>query len=56
MRTYIKDIKPGKKLVLQGWVQDIRDLGAIKFILLRDITGVVQITALKKQAAQKLFY
>ena len=55
MRTYIKDIKPGKKLVLQGWVQDIRDLGAIKFILLRDITGVVQITALKKQAAQKLF-
>jgi len=40
-RTYIKDIKKNKVL-LQGWVHELRDLSNIKFILLRDISGIVQ--------------
>ena len=34
--------------VIAGWVQDTRNLGGIAFILVRDRTGVIQITALKK--------
>ncbi len=41
-RTYVNDIKGKKEVFLQGWVHDIRELPKAKFILLRDITGVVQ--------------
>jgi nondiscriminating aspartyl-tRNA synthetase len=40
-RTYIKDLKKGPVLV-KGWIHELRDLAKIKFILLRDITGIVQ--------------
>jgi len=40
-RSYIKDIKKGP-VFIEGWVNEIRDLAKIKFILLRDITGIVQ--------------
>jgi len=40
-RTYIKDIKKGS-VFIEGWVHEIRDLAKIKFILLRDMTGVIQ--------------
>lgn len=40
-RTYIKDIKKGP-VFLEGWIHEIRDLAKIKFILLRDVSGVVQ--------------
>ncbi|EKD95648.1 MAG: hypothetical protein ACD_24C00408G0004 [uncultured bacterium] len=48
-RTYIKDIasKVSKEVLLQGWVQTIRDQGGIKFIVLRDITGIVQLVISK---------
>ena len=39
----------GKIVSVGGWVQDIRNLGGISFIQLRDRTGVVQVTALKKR-------
>lgn len=35
----------GQKTVLMGWIEDIRDLGGIKFFNLRDTNGKVQITA-----------
>jgi aspartyl-tRNA synthetase len=50
-RTYIKDIdekKDGKEVLLKGWVQDIRDLSSVKFLLLRDYSGVVQAVAKPK--------
>jgi len=40
-RTYIKDIKKGP-VFLEGWIHEIRDLAKIKFILLRDVSGIVQ--------------
>jgi len=44
---YSSEITPElheKEVVLLGWVRDIRDLGAIRFIILQDIEGTVQIT------------
>ncbi len=48
-RTLIKDLKDniGKEVQLKGWVQDIRNLSKIKFIILRDRTGDMQTLALK---------
>jgi nondiscriminating aspartyl-tRNA synthetase len=34
----------GKEVTLAGWIKDIRDLGGIKFLILRDKEGTVQIT------------
>ncbi len=48
---WTKDVIPpeldGKEVVLAGWVWDIRDLGNIKFILLRDREGTIQLTIKK---------
>ncbi|MEM2766287.1 MAG: OB-fold nucleic acid binding domain-containing protein, partial [Candidatus Caldarchaeum sp.] len=40
------DITPevdGKHVNLFGWVHEVRDLGKLVFILLRDVTGVCQV-------------
>lgn len=37
-----------KEITVAGWIQDIRNLGGISFILLRDREGILQITAIKK--------
>lgn len=37
----------GKEVFLQGWVQDIRNLGKVKFLVLKDYSGSVQVVALK---------
>ena len=42
MRTFVNEIKAGKDVELLGWVHEIRDLAKIKFVLLRDYTGIVQ--------------
>jgi aspartyl-tRNA synthetase len=39
----------GKDISVAGWIHDIRNLGGIAFILLREREGIVQVTALKKQ-------
>ena len=41
-RTYISDLKEGKEYFLEGWCHELRDLAKIKFILLRDVSGIVQ--------------
>lgn len=33
----------GQKVVVGGWVEDLRELGKLSFITLRDVTGVSQI-------------
>jgi len=39
----------GERVRVAGWVEDIRNLGGIAFIILRDRSGRMQITAIKKQ-------
>ncbi len=40
-----------KVVVLAGWVHDVRVLGGISFILLRDMGGIVQVTASKAKVS-----
>lgn len=53
-REYIKDIKSGEDVLLKGWVYEIRDLAKLKFLLLRDISGIVQCVA-KNELVMKKF-
>jgi len=49
-RTYVKEVfnkKAGEKVLLKGWVHDTRALGKVRFLVLRDITGRVQIVGFK---------
>src|SRR2546430_13205125 len=39
-----------KEVVLAGWVHDVQVLGGISFLLLRDMSGIVQVTAPKTKA------
>ena len=51
--TYSKDITSAlfdQKVTVGGWVQDLRNLGGISFLQLRDRDGVVQVTTLKKRS------
>ena len=43
----------GSEQTLCGWLQDTRNLGGIAFLQLRDITGVIQLTLLKKKLGDK---
>jgi len=54
---YSTDIKPelaGKEVLVLGWVQDIRDLGGIRFVILQDKEGTVQITIPRDEASSKV--
>jgi aspartyl-tRNA synthetase len=55
-RTLIKDTpkKIGEKVRLCGWVQIVRDQGAIKFLILRDITGIIQTVSVRNIAMAKI--
>lgn len=37
----------GNKAMVAGWVYDLRDLGKIRFVVVRDLTGEIQITGFK---------
>ena len=57
-RTYIKQVLEEKKeheVLLKGWVYDIRDLNKIRFIVLRDITGRIQVTGIKSETPSEAF-
>jgi len=41
-RTYVSDLKPGKEVLLKGWIYDYRVLSKMAFIVLRDSSGFVQ--------------
>ncbi len=44
----------GQEVTLFGWVQEIRDLGGIRFIILQDREGTIQITIPKKRIAPEV--
>ena len=45
----------GKKAVIAGWVKNSRALGKIKFIVLKDVSGEIQVTAVESKADKKVF-
>ncbi len=56
MRNYISDaFKKKGKVEVAGWIHDSRDLGKIRFLVLKDITGMIQVTALKQKADKEVF-
>jgi len=56
-RVLIKDVFNEKKknVRIAGWVHKIRELGKIRFLILRDISGMIQITAVKGKIDNDLF-
>ncbi len=46
---YIKEARKsiGSKVRIAGWVHDVRDLGKMRFVVVRDITGLMQVTIKK---------
>jgi nondiscriminating aspartyl-tRNA synthetase len=42
-RTYTADAEPGETVTVAGWVHEIRDLGGIAFLIVRDTTGRIQV-------------
>jgi len=55
-RVYVSSLSEkddGKKVTVAGWLYDSRALGRIKFIVLRDITGEIQITGFKGDVDEK---
>ncbi|MBI4152016.1 aspartate--tRNA(Asn) ligase [Candidatus Woesearchaeota archaeon] len=50
-RTLIKDLKQhlNTEVLIQGWVQELRNLSKIKFLILRDRTGDMQTVAFKSE-------
>ena len=44
----------GKDVIVTGWVHDVRLMGGINFVLLRDMGGVEQVTAPKNKISSEL--
>jgi nondiscriminating aspartyl-tRNA synthetase len=44
----------GKEVVVSGWVHDVRLLGKINFILLRDREGITQVTILQDKVSKEI--
>ncbi len=57
-RKYIGDITAkddGKKTAIVGWLYDIRDLGKLRFLVIRDISGEIQVTGIKAETDVNVF-
>ena len=53
-RTYAAEATPGDTATIAGWVHEIRDLGGIAFLILRDTTGKIQVKIEKDEMADGL--
>ncbi|MBN1280829.1 MAG: aspartate--tRNA(Asn) ligase [Candidatus Thermoplasmatota archaeon] len=52
---YSKEISPqdyNSSVTVAGWVEDVRNLGSIAFLILRDAQGTLQLTLLKKKTPE----
>jgi len=57
-RVYSNKVTPeldGKDVFLRGWVKETRDLSKIRFLVLRDFSGDIQITAIKGTTSEDVF-
>ena len=49
-RTMIGDVTPkeeGKEVTIAGWWYDSRELGKLRFAVVRDMSGEIQVTGFK---------
>ena len=53
-RSYVSNIKSGESVFLKGWIYEIRDLAKLKFLLLRDFSGVVQCIVKDKKLVDRI--
>lgn len=44
----------GQEIIVGGWVEDLRELGKLTFLTLRDITGVAQIVIVGEQGLKEV--
>jgi len=55
-RTLIADaFKKKGKVLLKGWVHDSRDLSKVKFLVLKDRSGRIQVTGINGKTPEKVF-
>ena len=56
-RMLISEVLKSKKknVCVAGWVNKTRTLGKIRFLVLRDISGIIQVTAVKGQTSDDVF-
>lgn len=56
-RIFIKEVFHSKKdeVEVAGWADGVRELGKIRFLVLRDASGVIQITAVKGKVKDEIF-
>ena len=48
-RTYTADAEPGTEVTVAGWAHELRDLGGIAFLIVRDRTGKIQVKFAKDE-------
>jgi nondiscriminating aspartyl-tRNA synthetase len=53
-RTYAAEAEPGEAVTVAGWVHELRDLGGIAFLILRDTTGRIQVKFEKDEMDDEL--
>ena len=53
-RSYISNIKLGERNKIQGFVENIRNKSKMAFIVVKDITGKIQITVIKDECPPEL--
>ena len=53
-RTYTADAEPGTTVTVAGWAHELRDLGGIAFLIVRDTTGKIQVKLEKDEMDEDL--
>ncbi|MBR2223719.1 MAG: aspartate--tRNA(Asn) ligase, partial [Christensenellaceae bacterium] len=51
-RTYIRDIKENGPVKVQGFIENLRDGKSMAFLVVKDITGKIQVTVEKEKLPQ----
>ena len=57
-RKHIGDVSvkdEGKKVTIAGWLYDSREMGKLKFAVIRDITGDIQVVGFKGETPEEVF-
>ena len=48
-RTYINAVTPGSQVKIQGFVENLRNKRTMAFLVIRDISGKIQVTLEKEK-------